>query len=100
MGIITNSPGRTAGYARMRARAAGGALGRNARPCMCTHRHACAAARITRAVPAHDPPPPRRHTHRARPAAGARARRRARHARERARTSCGPTALGHEAHAR
>lgn len=47
--------------------------------------HACAAARITRAVPAHDPSPPRRHAHRARPAAGARACRRARHARERAR---------------
>jgi hypothetical protein len=50
--------------------------------------HACAAARITRAVPTHDPSPLQRHTHRARPAAGARAPTRA--PRARARTSHGP----------
>ena len=51
--------------------------------------HACAAARITRAVPAHDPSPPRRHAHRARPRRG-RARAPTRAPRARARTSHGP----------
>ena len=90
MGIITNSSRQ---YARMRARAAGGALGRGTP--VHARMHACAAARITRAVPAHDPSPPHPPSS-APPRARARADARA----TRASAHVARTALGHEAHAR